>query len=172
MLFGIIEAIVTFSQVHPIQSIILITLLPITELRASILYGIIELKLPWLTVFLVAVLSNILLAVILYPIIDKLIWLVTRIKLIDRLYNKHIENTQHKIKKYIDRYGELGLAIFIGIPLPGSGVYTGALAAYLLGFKYKKFIIASIIGVLIAGAIVTIASLAGGGILSIFLKGI
>jgi len=77
---------------------------------------------------------------------------------------------QKKINKHVDKYGELAVAIFIGIPLPGSGVYSGAIAAYLLGLKYRKFIIANIIGVLIAGIIVTIISLTGAGIFNIFLK--
>jgi len=66
--------------------------------------------------------------------------------------------TQKNIQKYVDKYGELGVALFIGVPLPGSGVYSGALGAYVIGLKLKKFIIADIIGVLIAGTIVTIIS--------------
>jgi len=64
-------------------------------------------------------------------------------------------------KKPIDKYGEMGIAIFIGIPLPGTGSYTGALGAYLMGIGYKKFIIANVIGVLIAGTIVTLVVLSG-----------
>ena len=47
------------------------------------------------------------------------------------------------------------MAVFIGIPLPGSGVYTGALGAYLLGVDRRKFSVANVLGVLIAGAAVT-----------------
>ena len=61
----------------------------------------------------------------------------------------------------MDKYGEIGLAIFIGIPLPGSGVYSGALAAYLIGMNFKRFIIAATIGVFIAGTIVTLATIGG-----------
>ena len=66
--------------------------------------------------------------------------------------------TQKNIQKSVDKYGELGVALFIGVPLPGSGVYSGALGAYVIGLNFKKFIIADIIGVLIAGTIVTIIS--------------
>jgi uncharacterized membrane protein len=62
------------------------------------------------------------------------------------------------------------VAIFIGIPLPGSGVYTGAVASFLIGLNFKKFIIADIIGVLIAGILVTIICLTGAGLSSIFIK--
>ena len=60
--------------------------------------------------------------------------------------------------------------MFIGIPLPGSGVYSGALGSYLIGLKYKKFIIANIVGVVIAGIIVTLVVLSGNGIFSLFVK--
>lgn len=168
----IISSIVAFSKINPILSIILLTLLPITELRASIPFGILGLGYPWFTVFMIAVITNILLGLLLYLIIDKIIWIATRIKIIDKLYNRYIEKTQRKIKRYTEKYGELGVAVFIGIPLPGSGVYTGSLVAYLLGLKYKKFLIANIIGVLIAATVVTIVTLTGGGIFSVFVKGL
>ena len=66
-----------------------------------------------------------------------------------------LEKTQHKIHPYVEKYGELGVAVFIGIPLPMSGVYTGAFGAYLLGVDKKKFAIANVIGVLIAAVAVT-----------------
>ncbi len=72
--------------------------------------------------------------------------------------------------KYVDKYGTIGLALFIGVPLPGSGVWTGALAAFLLGFKRKEFSIANIVGVLIAGVIVTFVVVAGINGFSLFVK--
>jgi len=74
------------------------------------------------------------------------------------------------VKPYVDKYGEWGIALFIGIPLPGSGSYSGALAAYVLGLSYKKFIIANLLGVLIAGIAVLIVSLTGSSLFSIFIK--
>ena len=49
----------------------------------------------------------------------------------------------------------LGIAIFVAVPLPGSGSWTGGLIAYLLGIGYKKFFIANTIGVIVAGIIIT-----------------
>ena len=66
-----------------------------------------------------------------------------------------LERTQHRIHPYVEKYGEFGVAVFIGIPLPGSGVYTGAFGSYLLGLDKRKFIIANVIGVLIAATAVT-----------------
>jgi uncharacterized membrane protein len=155
---------------NEIINIIWITFLPFLELRASIPYGILKANLPWVQVFVICVITNIILGAILYLLIDKIIKIATKIKAIDKIYQKYIEKTQKNINKYVDKYGELAVAVFIGIPLPGSGVYSGAIASYLLGLKYKKFMIANIIGVLIAGTIVTIVSLTGAGIFHLFVK--
>jgi len=155
---------------NEILNLIWITFLPFLELRASIPYGILKANLPWVQVFVICVITNIILGAILYLLIDKIIKIATKIKAIDDIYQKYIEKMQKNINKYVDKYGELAVAVFIGIPLPGSGVYSGAIAAYLLGLKYKKFMIANIIGVLIAGTIVTIVSLTGAGIFNLFVK--
>jgi len=153
-----------------ILNMVWITFLPFLELRASIPYGILKANLNWALVFIVCVVTNIILGAVLYPLIDTITRMFTRIRFIDNLYGMYIKRTQRRIDRYVEKYGYLGVAIFIGIPLPGSGVYSGALAAYLIGLDYKKFIIADIIGVLIAGIIVTIVSLTGVGAFDSFIK--
>lgn len=155
---------------NDILMLILLTLLPFLELRASIPYGIFKTDLHWSLVFFVCVLFNIILAPIIYFFLDKIIHLFLKIKAIDKCWQWWVNRTQKRIKKYVDKYGEIGVAIFIGIPLPGSGVYSGALGSYLIGLSYKKFIKAAIIGVLIAGIIVLIVSLTGVGIFNAFVK--
>ena len=147
-----------------------LTLLPFLELRASIPYGIISTDLNWISVFFICVVTNIILGPIIYLLLDKIVFVFTKIKIIDQLYQQYVQRTQKKIHKYVDKYGLLGVSIFIGIPLPGSGVYSGALGAYLLGINFKKFLIASIIGVLIAGILVTIISLTGVEMFELFIK--
>jgi len=155
---------------HDILELIWITLLPFLELRASIPYGILVKNMGTLTVFLVCVITNILLAPVLYVFLDKFVHLFFYFKPIEKMYNRYVEKTQKKIQKYVDKYGTVGVAIFIGIPLPGSGVYSGAIGSYVLGLGFKKFILAAIAGVLIAGTIVTIVTLIGGNGLAIFIK--
>lgn len=160
------------TLLNGILLIIAITFLPFLELRASIPYGILVLKMHWLPVFIIAVITNIILGPIVYFFLDKIIYIFLRVKFIDKIYQKYVERTQKKVHKYVEKYGEIAVAIFIGIPLPGSGSYSGALAAYLIGLGYKKFIIANIIGVLIAGIIVTIVTLTGLTTFNIFIKAI
>jgi uncharacterized membrane protein len=157
-------------MLNNILTLIFLTLLPFLELRASIPYGILVLKINWFLVFFICIIFNIILGPVLYLFLNKIVHIFLRVNFIKRIYDSYVLRTQKSIHKYIEKYGELGVAIFIGIPLPGSGVYSGALAAYLLGLSYKKFIIATIIGVLIAGIIVTIVTLTGSSLLNIFVK--
>tara|TARA_Y100000310_G_scaffold335009_1_gene416043 strand:- start:215 stop:691 length:477 start_codon:yes stop_codon:yes gene_type:complete len=154
-----------------IITLIVLTLTPFFELRASIPYGIFTTDLSITLVFLICVVTNIVLAPIIYWLLNDVIHVFLKVKWIDKLYQRNVIRTQKKVHKYVEKYGVLGLAIFIGIPLPGSGVYSGALAAYILGFKFKEFFKAAVIGVLIAGVIVLLVSTLGDGTLNFFLKG-
>jgi len=109
----------------------------------------------WPTVVVICTVANIILGwlvfLVMAPAFDfirKWPWFNTRVWPI-------LEMTQHRIHPYVEKYGELGVAVFIGIPLPGSGVYTGAFGSYLLGLDRMKFAVANVIGVLIAAAAVT-----------------
>jgi uncharacterized membrane protein len=79
-----------------------------------------------------------------------------------------VKRAQDKVQKEVAKYGTIGLSVFIGIPLPGTGVYTGAVGAYMLGFGYKRFMIANVLGVLMAGIIVTAVVLTGAEMFRIF----
>jgi uncharacterized membrane protein len=163
-----------------ILALIFITFIPFLELRASIPLGILTGKLKilgltlqgfglnWPLVFLICVISNMTLGILIYFFLDKFVKYLMRFELFAKYYNKKVEKTQRKIRPYVRRYGLFGVALFIGIPLPGSGSYTGALGAYLLGLGYKKFILANTLGVIIAGLTVTILTLTGMGIFSLF----
>ncbi|MBU0461349.1 MAG: small multi-drug export protein [Nanoarchaeota archaeon] len=157
-------------MIKEIIELIAITFLPILELRASIPYGILKLHMDWILVFLICVLANIVVGMLVFFLLDKFIHLVIKIKPVGKLYHKFVERTQKKIHAAIEKWGELGVAVFIGIPVPGSGVYTGALGAYLLGMDYKQFFIACFWGVLLAGVIVTAIVLSGATAWNFFIK--
>ncbi|MFH1506374.1 MAG: small multi-drug export protein [archaeon] len=157
-------------MLQEIMWVIIWTLLPITELRASIPLGILIYGLPIWVVVLTAIIANILIAIVVYFVLDWLIKFIQRFPRIHAFYLRTVERVQKKIDKAVDRWGWIALAIFIGIPLPGSGVYTGALAGKIIGVDFKRFMISAIIGVLIAAAVVTALTLTGQGVASIFIK--
>jgi len=138
-----------------------ITLIPALELRASIPWGVIKMTqdVPWPVVVLICTIANIILGWCVFLVLGPVFTFIRKWKWFDRRIWPILERTQHKIHPYVEKYGELGVAVFIGIPLPGSGVYTGAFGSYLLGLDRRKFAIANVIGVLIAATAVTIVSL-------------
>jgi uncharacterized membrane protein len=150
--------------------LVLITLVPTLELRASIPYGILLGEMHWWAVAVVCVVTNILLGPLVYLFLDKAMALLLRFKWLNQVYGRTVTSTQRRIQKSVDRYGEMGVALFIGIPLPGTGSYSGALGAYLLGLGYRKFIIANVIGVLMAGTIVTAVVLGGVGAFRVLIR--
>ncbi len=153
-----------------VLKIIFWTLVPTFELRFSIPIGIAILKMNWIFVFFIAVITNIILGIIIFVFIEFIIKIITKIPFVKNLWEKYVAKTQTKIHQGVEKYGEWAIAIFIGIPLPGSGVYTGALAAFLIGLDGKKFFIANIIGVLIAGILMTIFTLTFENLSGIFFK--
>ena len=158
-----------------------LTALPLFELRLSLPLAILGGKaiiplthitfiltpIPWYIALVAAIIANWIVAVVLYNILDWLFLFITRFKRIHEFKERVIERARNKVHKQVHKYGMIGLALFIGIPLPGSGVYTGALGAYALGMEKKDFYIASLIGVVIAGIAVTIITLAFSGAASL-----
>lgn len=138
----------------------LLALTPVIELRGSIPYGIAVGLHPMLVVA-VSVLFNILAAPLAYFVLSYVVGVFQHISWFHNFWEKVVVRSQRKVRPALDKYGVLGLALFIGVPLPGTGVYTAAIGAYALGFKLKELMIAAVIGVCIAAAIVTPAVLLG-----------
>ncbi len=135
--------------------LILLSMSPVFELRAGIPYGILNLDWHWSLIFAIAVISNIIIAPIIWFFLHKVVHVFCKSKKFKTFYHKTVNKAQKKVHPYVHKYGVMGLALFIGIPFPGSGVYTGSIGAFVLGYEFKEFMRAAIIGVLIAGIIVT-----------------
>ncbi len=155
---------------NPYLLIVILTLLPAMELRLSIPYGYLALDKPMWEVVAVAIVANILLGPIVFFLLDKFLHLVLKIKWINGIWERVVVRTQKRIHPYVHKYGTWGLGLFIGVPLPGSGVYSGAAGGYVLGFTKKEFYIATVLGVLIAAAAVTAVTLTGSSMFESFIK--
>lgn len=140
---------------YEIIILILLAMAPIFELRASIPYGL-AIGMSFWIVLLLSIIFNLIAAVIAYLVIEYVIPILRKISWIDKLYKKWVIRTQKRAHKKVEQYGMLGLAIFIGLPVPGSGVWTGALAANILGINFRNFFKASTTGIMIAGLLVAI----------------
>lgn len=134
-----------------------LAMLPLTELRASIPLAIASGMGPG-EAFLWSVLGNgaaALLVMLLLPWGQRF---MTRFAWFRHLWTKIASKTHNK-GETVERYGALGLLLFVAVPLPGTGVWTGVLLAFLLGIRPRYAIWAVLVGMLSAGGLVTLASL-------------
>lgn len=137
-------------------TVLLIGALPIIELRGAIPIGISLGLSPIHAAILSFVGSMIPVPFILFtirPIFSYLKTTRTFKKLVNRLINKSISN-----RIWIERYGYLGLLMFVAIPIPGTGVWSGSLAAAFLNMRFKYAFPSIMIGNLIAGIIIMLLS--------------
>ncbi len=146
-------------MVNPVLLLILFTMIPALELRFSIPYGFFgaagQPVASLATVVLVCLVANMVLGLLVFTLMGPVVAVMRRWPWFERRIWPHLDRTQHRIRPYVEKYGELGVALFIGVPLPGSGVYTGAFGSYLLGLDRRRFAMANVFGVLIAGTAVT-----------------
>jgi len=128
-------------------------MVPVLELRASILLGA-GFGLPWVPTFLVSVLGNMLPVPFILLFIRRIIrWMHTTRRL--RPVAEWLETKAANHSKRVKEYASLGLVLLVGIPLPGTGAWTGALVAALFDIRMKYALPAIFAGVLLAGFIVT-----------------
>ncbi len=137
-----------------------LTFLPGLELRASIPFAFFapvarESVPQWLGV-LICFGINVLVGILVFELMQPVMWLLRKWDWFERKIWPVFLGKQAKLHPYVEKYGEWGLALFIGVPLPGTGAYTGAVGAYLLGLDRKRFHVANFAGVLIAAVCVTV----------------
>ena len=127
---------------------------PIAELRGAIPYGLWKLQLSWPLVLAVSIAGNILPIPFLLLLLGPISRLASRVKLFDSILKWIFERSRRRGKN-LDRAEFWGLALFVGIPLPVTGAWTGSIVAFLLGMNFWRAFFAIALGVLIAAAIVT-----------------
>jgi uncharacterized membrane protein len=138
----------------------LISMVPIFELRGAIPIGILGYHMPWWEVFAVSVIGNILPIFLILLLMDPVRKLLAGIPAYDRFFEWLFAHTRKK-SGAIEKYEALGLILFVAIPLPGTGAWSGALAAYIFGLPYWKSLFCCFLGVIGAGIVVTILTLLG-----------
>ena len=135
-----------------------ISMLPVVELRLGLPYGI-ALGLDYPLALTAAVLGNMLPVPFIILFIRQIFaWMRRHMPKLDGFVAK-IESKAHLKGETVQKYGPLGLLIFVAIPLPGTGAWTGALVASLLGVERKQAMLMILLGVAAAGAIVLAVSL-------------
>jgi uncharacterized membrane protein len=145
---------------HPLLYAIILSLIPVFELRGGIPVAMAQGASPF-TAFLACTLANMLVAPIVFFFLEFVHHRLLPIKFYRKTFDWFLERARKKARKTLEKYGYIGLAIFVAIPLPGTGAYTGSLVAWFFGMKPGKSIAWINAGVLVAGIIVTMVLTAG-----------
>ena len=138
--------------------VFIISMLPILELRGGLIAASL-LKLPPLESYIIAIVGNVIPVPFILLLINKILKAMekSKLKLFNGIYLFLHKNIM-KNKGSIEKYGFLGLVIFVGIPLPGTGAWTGAVIAAFLEMDRKKAFIAILLGMLMASIIMMLIS--------------
>lgn len=146
-----------FRNIPPELAVMIMSMLPITELRAAIPFGITAYKMDIFSAFFWGVLGNIIPPIFFIFFLEKIAQILSdRFAFWKRFFNWLFERTRKKAHAKIEKYGPWGLYILVAIPLPMTGGWTGALAAFLFGIERKKSIPVIVLGIITAGIIIVI----------------
>ena len=130
----------------------LVSMVPIIELRGGLPFGV-ALGLPYYLAFPAAVIGNLIPAPFIIVYIRRIFKMMRRyLPKLNALVDK-LEHKAHLKGEKMLKYEALGLWLFVAIPLPGTGAWTGSLAAAFLDIRLKKAMPAVVLGVLTAGTI-------------------
>ncbi len=146
-----------FQGIAPELATLLIAMLPIAELRGAIPVAIVGFDMPVVSAYFWAVVGNTIPAFFLLLFLDPVAqWLRKQSRFFDRFFIWLFARTRRRFSVTSEKYGKfVALVLFVAIPLPITGAWTGAAAAFLFGVPFRRSFPALVIGVLIAGVVVT-----------------
>jgi uncharacterized membrane protein len=148
---------------------VLLGIIPISELRGAIPYAYFN-GVPLGLAFVIGVLSNALVPLIGFTFLSTLHKILDKWSFYHGIFERTVARTQKKVGSKVSKYGLLGLMLFVAIPLPITGAWTGTLGAWVLGLDRKKSLLFILLGILIAGIVVTTVIYTGSGIADLFTK--
>ena len=152
-----------------------LSFMPISELRGAIPFAIAN-GIPWYWAYLFSAFINAMVAPACW------IFLATLHKLLygtrpekglpwyKKIFDRFVERARKKLSIGVEKWGWLGIAVFVAIPLPLTGAWTGTLGAWILGVSKRRTMLAVILGVCVAGAVVSAVVILGIEALRLFVK--
>ena len=136
--------------------VFIISLLPILELRGGLIAAAL-LGLDPIPSYIISIIGNLLPIPFILLLINKVLDWMRKSKHFSKIAN-WLDSKVEKHKGQIEKYGYLGIVLFVGIPLPGTGAWTGSLIASVLEMDKKKTFLAVLLGVFLASIIMMVLS--------------
>lgn len=154
-----------FGSFSPELSTFIISMLPISELRGAIPMAIGVYYLNPLQAYVIAVIGNIIPVIFILKYIEPISkYLMSKSKFFKTFFTRLFEYTRKKHNGKFEKWGALALVTFVAIPLPITGGWSGAIAAFVFGIPFKRALPLISLGIMIAGVIVTGLSLGVWGV--------
>ena len=138
-----------FAGINKALAVFIVSMMPIVELRGAIPFGV-SLGLDWREVYFLGVLGNIIPVPFIILFFRPLIEYMEKTKIFGKLATKLRHRTNKKMKD-MNKYKMLGLFLFVAIPLPGTGAWTGSAIAAMMKMRIKHSLWPILAGVLVAG---------------------
>lgn len=136
--------------------VLIIAMLPVSELRGAIPLAIGVYHFDPLTAYFIAVIGNFLPVIPLLLLLEPVSSFLRRYRSWDVFFTWLFARTHREHSERFERYGSLALALFVAVPLPVTGAWTGCAAAFVFGIRFRHALPAVTAGILIAGVIVTL----------------
>jgi uncharacterized membrane protein len=152
----VIERILQSGLKGPI-TVFLISMLPVSELRGAIPVALHTFKMSIAKSYLVSVIGNLIPPLLILLFLGPFSRFLSKWRPFEKFFNWLFSHTKSR-SVVVEKYKTFGLAIFVAIPLPITGAWTGSIAAFLLNMSIKYAMTGILVGVLTAGVIVTLIS--------------
>ncbi len=143
-------------------AVLLLAMMPVIELRGALPLAFVVYKLPVVFSLILVIIGNMIPAFAILYGWDKFIdWVKLHWPWLHKKLSHLEEKTEGKWNEKIEKYGPWAIMIFVAVPLPGSGVWTGALAAWIFSLSKKKALLSLFAGVVLASILVTALTFGG-----------
>lgn len=149
------------------MAVLIVSALPVSELRGAIPLAL-SFGFSFAKAFWLSILGNSLIIIPTLLLLDSVSKFLRRWQIWDRFFNWLFIRTRRHSDS-VEKYGAIGLAIFVAIPLPMTGAWSGCIAAYLFGIKFRYALPSIFLGVVAAGVIVLLTCMGFVGIFSKFI---
>ena len=148
------------EKISPELATIIISALPVSELRGGLPVAFFAFKFSIYKAFFLSFVGNLIPVLpLLYFLESVSNFLSKKSRFFEKFFNWLFERTRKRFYRKYEIYGDIALILFVAIPLPTTGAWTGSLAAFLFGIKKLPAFLFITVGVLIAGIVVSLTSL-------------
>jgi uncharacterized membrane protein len=143
--------------------------LPISELRGAIPFALAH-GVPWYAAYPYAAALNALVAPVCWLFLSTLHRMLLRMAWYRSFFDRFVERARKKLQRGVEKWGWMAVAVFVAVPLPFTGAWTGTLGAWVLGLRKDRTLLAVILGVICAGGVVTAVAVLGIRAFGLFIK--